>query len=309
MGMFNHKKQMLFHHVVEVLAPASGVDSADLKRIHGFLHAHGYDCNIPADTIGNHFLFANTDKKRFQNLKRALYSKNRILWCVRGGYGSARLFDELAKLKKPKEKKVLIGFSDITALHQFFTTEWGWPTLHASMLDELSKKDANPKEVKEVFDVLQLKRKELMFRGLRPMNEKAQKKGVIRGSMIGGNLTVLASLAGTPYLTPARNKFVLIEELSERGYRVDRMLNQLRQARYFEGAKAIIVGDFLGGAERDGKFVWKQVLKEFAHEIKIPMFAGLPSGHSAYQRPLPFNTKAKITVGKKIELNVKNLSI
>jgi muramoyltetrapeptide carboxypeptidase len=306
--MSKKDSQMLFHRVVEVLAPASGIVHSDLKRIQQFLLSQGFDCNIPSTTLGPSYLFANSDKHRFENLKKALQSNNRILWCVRGGYGSARLLEALSKLKKPKQKKVIIGFSDITALHQFFITQWGWSTLHGSMLDELSKKDANPRELKEIFQVVQGKRKELVFNGLRPINDRARKKGSIRGSVVGGNLTILASLAGTPYLKPAKNKFVLLEELSERGYRVDRMLVQLKNAGYFDGAKAIIIGDFLGGAERDGKFVWKHVLKEFAQEIKIPMFSGVPCGHGIYQRPMPFNTSAKIIMGKKNQLIVKNLT-
>lgn len=280
--------------VVDIIAPGYRSPSEQVQGGIEHLKKWGLEPRAPKDLIQKHFLHANTDEKRFAFLKAALESPDsEVIWCTRGGYGSNRLLPYLAKMKKPKKQKLLIGLSDVTSLHTFFAQEWGWPTLHACVLDRLGRGDLPKALEKELHDVLFGKREELKFGKLKPLNEAAKKVSKVKASIVGGNLTVLQSQVGTPYQMDTAGKFLFIEDLAERGYRIDRMLEQFRQAGLFKNCRGILLGHFIGGEEpATGKNNFKQVFSRWAADLKIPLFDGVEAGHDTWQRCLPLNTPA-----------------
>lgn len=280
--------------VVDIIAPASSTKGDGLKEGLAFLESWGLVPRISANIFGADVVCANTDEERFAQLKKALLANDsRAIWCVRGGYGANRLVPMLAKLKKPKgPPKLFMGFSDITTLHVFLNSQWGWPTVHAPMVDRIGRGLILKPQLQELHDIYFGHEMKVHFTGLSPMNEAAKKSRLVRGPMSGGNLMTLQSAIGTKAPWKPAGKIIFLEEIDERGYRVDRQLEHLRQTGHFDRARAIVLGDFLGGEETGGgNRVWP-VLERFASQMKIPVMRGLQVGHGDLQRPVPFETDA-----------------
>jgi len=284
--------------IIDVVAPGYPSQPHEVEGGRDFLLKWNLQPRIPKGLIKPHFLHAHEDEMRFSFLKAAIESKDsRVIWCLRGGYGSNRLLPMLAKLKKPKEPKLLIGISDITSLHTFLIQEWGWATLHAPLLDRLGRNLVPPKLEKELQDILFGKRTEIEFKKLKPLNDAAKKVRTVRSKIVGGNLTVLQSTLGTPWQIDTKKKLLFVEDIGERGYRIDRMFEQFRQAGLFKNCDGLILGDFIGGEEpATQKNNFNLVFKRWAQELDIPMFQGLEAGHAVIQRPVPFNTSCELSV-------------
>ena len=279
---------------VDVIAPGYPSPAEQVVGGGEFLRSWGLVPRIPKNLVQKHFLHANSDEKRFQFLKQALLaSDSRVIWCTRGGYGSNRLLPYLQKMKKPKQMKLLVGLSDVTSLHTFFTQEWGWPSLHACVLDRIGRGALPKKLEKELHQVLFGEVDVLRFSKLKALNPAAQKIKKISSSVVGGNLTVLQSSLGTPFQIETAGKFLFVEDIAERGYRIDRMFEQFRQAGLFKNCRGLLLGHFIGGEEpATGKNNFKQVFARWADDLNIPLLRGVEAGHDVWQRTLPFNTSA-----------------
>ncbi|WP_374080337.1 LD-carboxypeptidase [Bdellovibrio bacteriovorus] len=286
--------------IIDVVAPGYPSKPHEVEGAHDFLLKWKLQPRIPKGLIKPHFLHAHEDEARFAFLKAAIESKDsRVIWCLRGGYGSNRLIPMLAKLKKPKEPKLLIGISDITSLHSFFIQEWGWSTLHAPLLDRLGRNLVSPKFEKELHEILFGQETEVEFKNLKPLNEAARKVKNLKSKIVGGNLTVLQSSMGTPWQIETKKSLLFVEDIGERGYRIDRMFEQFRQAGLFKQCHGLILGDFVGGEEPSTqKNNFKLVFKRWAEDLDIPLFQGMQAGHAVIQRPVPFNTPCMLNVEK-----------
>ncbi len=293
--------------IIDVVATGYPSKPHEVEGARDFLLKWKLTPRMPKGLIKPHFLHANEDQARFAFLKAAIESSDsRVIWCLRGGYGSNRLLPMLAKMKKPKVKKLLIGISDITSLHTFFIQEWGWSTLHAPLLDRLGRNLVAPKYEKELHQILFGPQKSIEFKKLKPLNEAARKVQILKSRIVGGNLTVLQSSLGTPWQFSAKGALIFIEDLGERGYRIDRMLEQFRQAGIFEKCDGILLGDFIGGEEPStGKNNFDLVFKRWAKDLKIPVYKGLEAGHAVVQRPVPLNTHCVLEVDKNGKVSLK----
>jgi muramoyltetrapeptide carboxypeptidase len=292
--------------IVDVVSPGFASTPDEVEKARKFLLKWGLVPRIPKNLIQKHFLHSNSDEKRFGFLREALQADDsKFVWCLRGGYGSNRLLPYLDKIRKPKQQKLLLGISDITSLHVYFGQQWNWPTMHASLLDRMGSGKVPPKIEKETMDLLFGKTKGIEFKKLRAMNQAAVDLKSVKSSIVGGNLVVLQSTLGTPYQLNVDGKILFIEDLGERGYRVDRILEHFEQAGLFKKCKGLIIGEFLGGKESNGKVLWPQVFKSWAERLTIPVYNGMEAGHGIIQRPVPLYTKAVLTGGKKASLFIE----
>lgn len=284
--------------IIDVIAPGYPSSDQEVQGAHDFLLKWKLKPRIPKGLIRPHFLHAHEDEQRFSFLQAALQAQDsRVIWCLRGGYGSNRLIPRLAKMKKPLQPKLLIGISDITSLHTFLNNEWGWSTLHAPLLDRLGRNLVPAKLEKELQQILFGDRTEVFFKGLKPLNAPARALKRLDSRIVGGNLTVLQSTLGTPWQFTAQKSLLFIEDIGERGYRIDRMLEQFRQAGLFKACDGLILGDFIGGEEpATGKDNFAKVFKRWAQDLEIPLFQGLQAGHAVIQRPVPLNTRCTLEV-------------
>lgn len=291
--------------IVDVVSPGFAATKTELDAGIGFLESWGLVPRLPKKIHGKDILCSNRDELRVAHLRKALLAKDsRAIWCIRGGYGSIRLVPELLKIKKPKERpKLFIGLSDITTLHIFLNQRWQWPTVHGPLLDRLGRKAALPRYERELKKFVFGDLDSIRFSNLRALNQRAQGSGLVRGKVSGGNLIVLQSSLGTRAPWQTEGRILFFEDIGERGYRVDRVLEQFEQAGLFKRAKAVVFGQFTESRESNGRDLVPAVIKRFAEAAKIPVFSGLPSGHDIVQRPVPFETPSILYLGKRGELH------
>ena len=291
--------------VVDVIAPGFRCTDEQLANGIAFLRRAGLVPRVPPDLFGDDLLCANSDAIRFRQLRAALFSRDsRAVWCVRGGYGAIRIIQRLQALKAPRRPKLLIGYSDATTVHQLLNLFWGWPTLHGPLLDRLGGTDIREDERAELHAVLFGSAAQTVFANLVPLNAAARRRQLINSRLTGGNLTVLQSTLATS-LQRRPSGMLFLEDIGERGYRIDRMLEQLRQAGVLRNLKAIVLGTFLGGAEADRSNLGPAVLERFAQSLSIPVLAGIDAGHGPYQRPVFLHTRAQLRCGPDAQLVVR----
>ena len=291
--------------LVDIVAPGFRCTDQALAKAVAFVQNLGLRARVPQNLFGEDLICANDDKTRLKQLKKALYAKDsKAVWCVRAGYGAIRLMPEIRKWKAPTQPKLFIGYSDATTLHYHFNTKWGWPSLHGPLLDRLGEGKVSVTERHELEQVLFGSLESISFDNLVPLNKAAVKKKKIVGKVTGGNLTVLASSIGTPSALKSKSKILVLEDVGERAYRIDRMLNQLQQSKALDGVLAIVLGDFIGGADKDDvNRVWP-LWKEFAERQKVPVLRGMETGHGELQRPVPLGTQAELRLGSQIQLEI-----
>lgn len=279
---------------IRIIAPGMAFDRGELKASTKVLTSWGYSVHQPKNLLGSHPVSANSEVARWEHLKSALESDARIIWAARGGYGSLHLLRYL-KSYRPKNTsaKLLIGFSDITTLHQYFNQKWGWISWHGPHADRLHR--LNDERQTELRKIINGSIDTLEFR-LKPLNKKAQAAKSIRGSVVGGNLVTTQSTFGTDWQIDVQNKIVFLEDIGERGYRVDRVLEHMMYLGVLQKARAVVFGPFVGGEEPNGKkSKVPKVLKAIAEKLPCPVFSGIDSGHIANSRTLPLNTMSEIT--------------
>ena len=269
---------------IAFIEPASAITDANLEAVQKFFPL---ERSFPAlSPVPYH---ASDDVARFNNLKAAIYGDKKIIWAVRGGYGSARLFDELSLLTPPLQQKVLVGYSDVTFLHLFFN-QWGWKTLHGAMPKDLSNKEVNLKNFTDLGEVLKHKKGTLAYNAMKCLNPQVLQESPVDGELLGGNLTLLANSMGTPWQLQGKNKIIFIEEVGSKGYVIDRNLTHLKQAGVFKEAKAVLLGSFIDGDENT-----PFALERFAAEMPCPVFQLDTFGHGKDNFPLPFGFVSRIT--------------
>lgn len=282
--------------IIEIIAPASPClkTEAPLAQIQEYLTSWGLVPRIPTNIFGKDLLCANTDELRFEFLKNALVnSESKAIWCLRGGYGSARLIPKLAALGLTNiTPKLFIGMSDITALHLFLQQAFGWATLHGPSARQVTDNDVDAANIQELKKIIFGQQQKLYYDNLTFLNDKNLGDQELHTSIIGGNLCLIQNSIGTLWQINADNKILFLEETSERGYRIDRMLQHLEQAHVFDGILAVILGDFSGGKEPDGSSLVEPVLKRFAENCNFPVLRCPGVGHERFNRPLPLGTKA-----------------
>ncbi|KTC65761.1 LD-carboxypeptidase [Legionella adelaidensis] len=284
---------------VELIAPASRCSEERLQLTQQMLTSWGLQCIVNPSLFGSDLLCANSDFMRSQLLIEALTNPdNKAIICLRGGYGSMRLIPELHKIKQ-MEFKLFIGMSDITALNLFFMQKWKWPVLHGGIAPDYYTLESLARYKSYLFGEIN----QLEFQGS-ALNQHALKNNTISSTITGGNLCLLQASIGTTWEIDTQNKFVFIEEVGERGYRIDRMLEHLTQTGIFSKAQGIILGDFTGGNEPDGSSLIQPVLERFAQAQSIPVFQIKGVGHDSTNFPLPLGIPAHIHLGDTINLTV-----
>ena len=279
--------------IVDVVATASSVRKGEVLKGISHLLSLGFQPRLcgpfqsPPD-----YVFAQDERDCFKNLKKTLFTKDsKIIWSLRGGYGSQRLLPYLAQIKTfPKNRKVFIGFSDTTVLHDWIHHNLRWPTLHFPVLSRVETL-ADKKKLKSLMTGV---KKHLEFFHLKLLNPKISfKKREIISQITGGNLTMIQSSIGTPWSFSRKNKILFLEDVNEEPYRIHRALWQMQNSGVFQGIQALIFGKWQSGL---GQRMVNQVLKPFSEKCSFPVLAGLPCGHHTKSKPLPLGTKAKLIV-------------
>lgn len=280
---------------VAVIAPAGPVRPERLEHGCALLRELGLE-----PVLGRHLLgpvrgyLAADDAQRAADLEEAWTDPDiRAVLCAHGGYGSVRLLDlldweRLGEAATSQEAKPLIGSSDITALHQAFARRLGVRTFYGPVVAGpiLGEPDPCPLTVRSYAEAL--------FSPGAPIELSAGTcivPGTAKGVTTGGTLTLICSLAGGPESRPATGAVVVLEDVKESPYRLDRMLTQLVRAGWFAGARAVACGSWeaCGPAEQI-----EAILFDRLGGLGIPVVTGLPFGHGPTQQTVPLGARAEL---------------
>jgi muramoyltetrapeptide carboxypeptidase len=312
---------------VGIFAGSSIVPQVEFAAGAEHLRAYGFEPVIHPQVWSQKFIFPGSDEERASAIyDLAINDSIDVLWAARGGYGAGRLLPLLdgltTKLGKPKRKKLLIGYSDVTLLHEFVRERWGWSTLHAPMPAASNFAKLDPREWHAIVELVKHKRPPLPWEAAILTWFHQPLVTTTRAPLIGGNLSLWAALAGTPYQPASSGKIIFLEDIDEPFYRIDRMIVQIEQAGMFDGVAAIVLGDFtnckdenntrLARAGSDERVPLRKVfeLDEAMNEIfgwlsrytDVPIARGLPVGHGPNYAPLPLGGTYELSSAGKLKL-------
>lgn len=242
---------------------------------------------------------AGTDERKLRDL-HTFFADPEIngIFCMRGGDGAPRLLDRLDLKTISRNPKVFLGYSDITALHSVFNQKAHFMTFHGPMpATEFIKPDFGNYARAQLLRAMMSP--EPLGEIIQPADAPAVETlspGSAEGELVGGNLALICALMGTPFEIDTRGKILLIEDVDEANYRVDRMLTQLRLAGKFEDAAGIVIGDFLNTEPPDSwkNFPVDEVFKDILLPLNKPILKNVVFGHGRYKATLPLGALAQI---------------
>jgi len=287
---------------VALLAPSGPLlERDDLARAVELCRALDLQPVLMPHAAERHGYLAGTDAMRLADLNGALRDPTiDAIWCLRGGYGLTRILDAVDFTALRNRPIPVIGCSDVTALLLGALRQADVVTFHAPMARaampafarrsfERVLRDASPAGLLESSpspaDVLVPREGRVVtLRG-----------GIAEGPLMGGNLTLLASLVGTPFLPSLEGALLVLEDIGEAVYRIDRMLSQLRLAGVLRGLAGVIVGNFTDALRQtpDGALGLDEVLGHYFEPLQIPVAHGMPVGHIDAQWTLPIGVRAR----------------
>jgi muramoyltetrapeptide carboxypeptidase len=236
---------------------------------------------------------AGDDDARAAELSRALADPTIAgVFCARGGYGLMRILARLDAAAFARAPKLVVGFSDVTALHAW-AARAGVVSLHGPVVTQLAKLPAE--DAASLFALAEATSPAPPLTGLRALAGAASSGAAVEGPLVGGNLEVLSRLVGTPWALGLDGAVLFLEEIGERPYRIDRQLTQLELSGALDGLAGVVIGDFVGCAEKDGSAPDAEtVLVERLGRRGIPVVAGAPIGHGSRNRAIPHGARVRL---------------
>ncbi len=283
---------------VAIVAP-SGVlrnRTSEITKAKNLLESWGLNTVVGKNVFNQAYHFAGSDEERREDFQNAMDDpKISAIWCARGGYGAVRILDKLNYTKFKKDPKWIIGYSDITTLHNQLNIE-GFESIHAMMCTSLQDENEIIKETISTF-------KDAIFG--KPLTytltgSKNNRAGNTSGQLVGGNLTILHTMLGSKTSISTSGKILFIEEIGEYEYHIDRMLQSLKRAGYFDNCKGIIVGDIT--KVRRNTTAWgtsvEQLIVDALSEYSFPIAFNMPAGHEKDNRAMIFGRTVQINVDK-----------
>jgi muramoyltetrapeptide carboxypeptidase len=275
---------------VALIAPAGPLRKPDeLPRAQQNARSLGWDPLVMPHATEQFGYLAGQDRDRLDDINHALRDASvDALWCLRGGYGMIRILPGIDYEALDADPKPIIGYSDITAMHAAVQRKCRLVTYHGPTAREAMtefSRDSFLRAVVEQTDSC----------GVAP-NAREISHGRAEGRLVGGNLAVLASLCGTSFAPDLTDGILILEDIGEPVYRIDRMLQQLMLSGALNGCRAIVFGECVkcpedaGGGGRP----LDSVIGEIAEELGVPCLAGVPIGHIDEQWTIPLGATATL---------------
>jgi muramoyltetrapeptide carboxypeptidase len=282
---------------IAVAAPAGPVDPESLAAGRTALERLGFETVVRDDLLERDGYLAGSDDRRASELMEFISDPDvDAIICARGGYGCHRILGRLDPRAFRAAAKPLVGYSDITSLLLWQRKHAGLLGIHGPMLE---KRDA-----------LQGESGSALVRALQGTGPLPRFEGVARvtgwgeGRLVGGSLSVCIASLGTPWELDTRDSILMLEDITELPYRIDRMLQQLRAAGKFDRVVGIALGDFTGcDDERYPEWTIERLFDDVFGELGVPVVEGLPFGHGSINRPWPFAGRAALD-GARGELEI-----
>ncbi len=245
--------------------------------------------------ISNFGYLAGNDKKRISDFYQMVIDKEvRGIICSRGGYGSMRIINHLEYNILLQNPKVFIGYSDITALLFAINKMTNLITFHGPMVKQLAS--LNNEDITWLFDLLRGGKNNIYISYANILIP-----GKTKGILMGGNLSIICSLIGTPFMPNYKDILLFIEDVNEPYYKIDRMLTHLKLSGFLEKVSGLILGSFKGCGQED---IINQIIYDIIKDIGFPCISNFPIGHGNRNITIPIGIKAELNTYKK---NIKFL--
>lgn len=278
---------------IAIVAPSGAITQERVDIGLRALRAWGY-FPVPGENVcARHRYFAGTAQQRAEDLSWALTAPDiDAVWFARGGYGTAQILDRLPWAEI--DDRPVIGFSDATALLAALANR-GKRAIHGPVLHGFTDFDLGSEPPPTPIDT---ESRNVLRRLLRtgvaphlPGRHLSGPHGPVEGRVIGGNLTVLASLVGTPWALDTRDAIVVLEDVREHPYRIERALCQLIDGGGLRGAAGVALGDFYQCRPDAASYTLEDVFKEQLEPLGLPVIFGLPVGHSVHNYAFPHGAR------------------
>lgn len=266
----------------------------NLKTTINLLEGWGLKVKI-GNTIGlDYYQLAGTDDQRAADFQEQLDNLNiKAIWCVRGGYGTVKIIDKLDFTKFKQNPKWIIGFSDVTVLHSHLN-RMGIESLHATMPVSIARATDDAKN--SLCTVLFGDKLHYTLEC-----DALNHNGIAKGELVGGNLSILYSLLGSPSALDCEDKILFIEDLDEYLYHIDRMMMNLKRNGCLSSLKGIIVGAMTD--MKDNDIPWGrnalEIIEDTVKGLNIPIIYNFPAGHIRDNRALIFGRQVSMEVNDK----------
>jgi len=290
--------------VIGIAAPASSPPSIEkLEKGIRYLERVGYRVEVGAHVNRRQGYLAGNDRERASDLHALFFNPNvKAIFMVRGGYGSMRILPLLDFPRIRRHPKIVLGYSDITALQLALFAKSGMVSFSGPMVSS------------EMADGLQGKSEEQFWECLtntkpggkiRIKGRKIYRKGTATGRIIGGNLSLVTAMVGTSFFPAGSDHILLLEELDERPYRVDRMMQQLYLGNVIKKTKGVVLGRFTNCEAEKGKppLNLEEIFSDVSHRFKVPIVGHLNYGHVKNSLTMPLGIRVRLdTRGGTVEL-------
>jgi muramoyltetrapeptide carboxypeptidase len=279
---------------IGLVCPSGYMPLEKVQTAIAVLKEWGFEVRVGVTVGLKYNYFAGKDDERLNELQQMMDDDSvKAILCARGGYGLSRIIDKLNFKKFKKNPKWIIGYSDITVLHAHIYSKYKIASLHSPMAAAF-----NDDEYKNVY--VQSLRKALIG-GKAEYNCKLHsfnRTGKATGRLIGGNLSLLANLTGTPSAFNPKNKILFIEDVGEYIYNIDRMLHQLKRSGIFDKLSGLIVGGFTEMKDTTIPFgqTVEEVIRDAVKEYNFPVCFGFPVGHTKENYALKIGAKYQLSV-------------
>ena len=278
---------------IRIVSPAGKVSAEKVIPGIELLRNEGFEVLIGEHVFGESFQFAGTDLQRAADFQEALNDpETKAIICARGGYGSIRMMEYLDFSNLLQKPKWLIGFSDVTVLHSVFT-KLGIASVHGAMPGFYLHEGRASDSFLRLIETLKGNPLNYHFE-TSPLNRNGQAKA----ELVGGNLSLLYSLNGTPYDLQTEGKILFIEDLSEYLYHLDRMMMSFRLSGKLENLAGIVAGSFTEMKDNEkpfGKSV-EEIILDAVRDYNFPVCFNFPAGHIDNNMPLVLGAECLFSV-------------
>lgn len=277
---------------IAIVSTARKITTEELQPFLKLIKNWGLKAVLGATINAEDHQYAGDDVLRTKDFQEALNNPEiKAIWCARGGYGTVRIIDDLDFSEFIKNPKWIIGYSDVTVLHSHIHN-LGVETLHANMAMEMDLKTAATR--KTPFEVLFGNNYQVKYSS----NHSFNRKGTASGTLVGGNLSILYSLIGSPSHIDTDGKILFIEDLDEMLYHVDRMMQNLKRSGMLSNIKGLIVAgmnDMNDNTIPFGKSA-EEIISELVSAYNFPLCFGFPAGH--------INDNQALILGREVQFEV-----
>lgn len=286
---------------IGIIAPAGHlVDRNRFLAGCSIIRQMGFEIAEPEKTWPGYGYLADNDSGRVEEFHRVWATPEiKAVFALRGGYGSLRIIDKLDFELIRENPKFLVGFSDITIMHDSFYRQAGLASLHGPVLSSLVSSETSSLE--RLYQCLTGNWHKRLHEDIEIIRGGVS----VRGRLRGGNLSSLATLIGTPWEPDFSSCILFLEDCNEPPYRIDRLLTQCRYSGLFDQVAGIIIGDFMDDRDFDRneklrrhEFVWNR-MSELTDGSSMPIWGNFPIGHCSRNITLPVGVTAIMNSAKR----------